>query len=93
MMSEGGNKIKIWDLLGGGKCIYTLSNHQKTIMTLSMDAEGTRLLSGGVDHFVKIYDVKDYSVTHSFSYSESVLSLGLSVRYLMHVLFAETFQG
>ena len=76
-----GNQLKLWDLLSGGKLLCSVSNHQKAITCLSLDSEGSRLISGssnvtshlwptkgGLDHHVKIYSTKDYSVTHSMTY-------------------------
>jgi len=76
--TASGNQLKLWDLLSGGKLLYSVSNHQKAITCLSLDSEGSRLISGGLDHHVKIYSTKDYSVTHSMTYSAPILSLALS---------------
>lgn len=78
LVSAGGNKIKIWDLLGGGKLLYTLSNHQKTITSLCMNGERTRLISGGLDHYIKVYDVTTFNVVQSFTYSAPILSLAMA---------------
>lgn len=77
-ISAGGNKIKVWDALGRNYSMYTFSNHQKTITSLCFDADCKRLLSGSLDRQVKVYDVQDYSVVHSFKYSGPILSIGLS---------------
>ncbi|CAN0395662.1 unnamed protein product, partial [Discosporangium mesarthrocarpum] len=61
-VSGGGNEVKVWDILGGGRLLHTLSNHQKTVTCLCMDATGSRLLSGGMDRHVKIYDMVTYKV-------------------------------
>lgn len=78
-ISAGGNYFKVWDLLSGGRELQTVSNHQKVITSLALNGEGTRLLSAGLDHHVKIYDVKDYSVVASMTYTAPILSLGISV--------------
>jgi hypothetical protein len=31
MTSVGGPVVKIWDLLGGGRLLHTVANHQKTV--------------------------------------------------------------
>jgi U3 small nucleolar RNA-associated protein 15 len=38
--------------------IYRASNHQKTILTLAYDLSTDRLISGGLDHMLKIYDMR-----------------------------------
>ena len=78
--SAGGNFVRIWDVIGGGRMLQSISNHQKTITGLCFDANRTRLLSCSLDQHVKIYNVQDYKVTHSVKYPAPVLCIGLSVR-------------
>lgn len=80
MVSAGGNCLKVWDLLSGGKLLHTLSNHQKTIMDVCLDGTRSRMLSAGLDGFVKIYDLNEFNVTHSIKYSAPVLSVACAVR-------------
>ena len=47
---------------------------------LCFDGAYERILSGGLDRQVKVYDVRDYSVVHSFKNPSPVLAIGLSVR-------------
>lgn len=77
MAAAGDNFITVWDLVAGAR-FRKFSNHQKTITSLAMDGEGTRLLSGSLDHHVKFYDISDYSVTHSFKHASPVMSVGVS---------------
>eukprot|EP01134_Creolimax_fragrantissima_P004839 CFRG4839T1 len=77
-VSCGGNNIKVWDLLMGGRLVHSFSNHQKTVTSLGFDGSSNRLLSGSLDHHVKIYDVKNYKVVHSIKYSAPVMSLAMS---------------
>jgi len=76
--SAGGNYIKVWDILGGGRVLHQFSNHQKTITCLAMDGQHTRLLSGSLDRHVKVYDMQDCSVVANLDYPSPILSLGLS---------------
>lgn len=46
---SGGNVIKVWDALAGGKLITTLCNHHKTVTTLSFCKNYQRLISGSID--------------------------------------------
>ena len=50
-ISAGGNFIKVWNLLCGGKLMAGFSNHQKTITSLGFDGTCQRLLSGGLDRY------------------------------------------
>jgi U3 small nucleolar RNA-associated protein 15 len=78
-ISAGGNEMIVWDLLSGGRKLHTVSNHQKTITCLAHDTAYTRILTGSLDHHVKVYDVGNYNVMHSIKYTNPILSLALSV--------------
>ncbi|CAM9281559.1 unnamed protein product [Scytosiphon promiscuus] len=69
-VSAGGNEVKVWDLLGGGgqgRLLHTLANHQKTVTCLALDGTGSRLLTGGLDRHVKIYNLENFKVGTSLS--------------------------
>ncbi|TPX33252.1 hypothetical protein SmJEL517_g03845 [Synchytrium microbalum] len=76
--SAGGDKIKIWDIMSGGRPVQTISNSQKAVTCLTFDGTSTRLLSGSLDHHVKVYNLQDYKVVHSIKYPAPILSIGLS---------------
>ncbi|KAI8807889.1 WD40-repeat-containing domain protein [Cladochytrium replicatum] len=76
--SAGSNNIKIWDINAGGRLIQTLSNNQKTVTTLSLNVAGTRLLSGSLDHHLKVYSLHDYKVVHSAKYPAPILCAEMS---------------
>ena len=78
-VSVGGNYMKIWDILAGGRTLHTISNHQKTITSAIFDNSCTKILTGSLDHHVKIYDIQNFNVEHSLKYESPILSLGLSV--------------
>ena len=78
IVSASLNSIHVWDVLGGGKRLLSTSNHRKTITDLTVDATGSRLLSASLDQMVKVYDVADYSVTHTLKYDSGLLSVALS---------------
>ncbi|QRW01703.1 U3 small nucleolar RNA-associated protein 15 [Ceratobasidium sp. AG-Ba] len=73
-----GNILRVWDLIAGGRCVRALSNHQKTITSLAFDGNASRLLTGGLDHMVKVYDVSTYRVVHTMRYPAPILSLAVS---------------
>ncbi|KAH3743540.1 u3 small nucleolar RNA-associated protein 15 [Pelomyxa schiedti] len=77
--SAGGTSVKIWDLLNGGSQQRTLSgNHLKTITSLGISSDSSRLFSGGLDEHIKVYNVSSWTVAHTFSYPSPILSLGFS---------------
>ena len=47
----GGNTIKVWDILQGGKHLATVSHHHKTITCMCFNHDCTRLMSGSLDRY------------------------------------------
>lgn len=78
LVSASGPIIRTWDLVAGGRCLRALSNHQKTITSLTLSSDSRRLLTGSLDHLVKVYDTETYKVVHSMRYPAPILCLGLS---------------
>jgi U3 small nucleolar RNA-associated protein 15 len=78
LVSAGANYLRVWDLLAGGRVIAEVANHQKTITALALDATGTRMLSGGADRLVKVYDVESYRVLHTLPHHAAVLALAMA---------------
>ncbi|EPQ26377.1 uncharacterized protein PFL1_06025 [Pseudozyma flocculosa PF-1] len=90
-LSAGGPQMKVWDLMMGGRCMASISNHQKTITSLALSVHsgadttatgglgGMRVLSAGLDQLVKVYNpADDWKVTHTMRYPAAVLSLAVS---------------
>ncbi|KAF8591533.1 Trp-Asp repeat-containing protein [Ramaria rubella] len=77
-LSSAGPILRVWDLVAGGRCLRALSNHQKTVTALAFDSSASRLLTGGLDQMVKVYDVSSYKVVHTMRYPASVLCLAVS---------------
>jgi U3 small nucleolar RNA-associated protein 15 len=48
-ISCGGNVIKVWDVLKGGKLMRTLVNHHKTVTSMAFSHNHKYLLSAGLD--------------------------------------------
>eukprot|EP00794_Sanderia_malayensis_P009625 gene9625-10610_t len=77
-ISSGSNRIKVWDVFAGGKLLFNVSNHSKSITAMCFDGSYTRLLSGSIDRHVKVYDTQDFSVVSSLDYPSAILSIGIS---------------
>lgn len=79
VLSSAGPILRVWDIVAGGRCLRAMSNHQKTVTSLAFDGKAGRLLTGGLDHMVKVYDVSTYQVVHTMRYSAPILCLAMSV--------------
>lgn len=77
-ISSGGNYIKIWDSLTGGKLLANISQHHKTVTCVRLASDNKRLLSASLDRHVKVYDLANFEVVHTFDFPNSILSLGVS---------------
>ncbi|XP_030379496.1 U3 small nucleolar RNA-associated protein 15 homolog [Scaptodrosophila lebanonensis] len=78
IITAGGTQVKVWDMLNGCRLLTQMSQHHKTVTCLRLGSDGRRLLSGGLDRHVKIYDVSTYKTVHTLTYSNAVVSLGVA---------------
>lgn len=87
VISAGGPVIRIWDLLGSGKCVRAMLNHQKTVTCLEwgdgrpFEAQPgkKRLLSAGLDGLIKSYDLEDnYRVGKTMRVGAGILGLAMA---------------
>lgn len=85
--TAGGNSVKLWDLLGGGKLLFSMESHNKTVTSICMGGIGgdtgdeskqNRILSVGLDGYMKVFDYATMRVTHSMRYPAPLLSVGFS---------------
>lgn len=70
-------------MLAGGRLLSKISQHHKTITCLRLASGGKRLLSGSLDRHVKVYDMSTFEVIRTFDYSSPILSLGISVSFIV----------
>ncbi|XP_073828063.1 U3 small nucleolar RNA-associated protein 15 homolog [Musca autumnalis] len=77
-ISAGGTEVRVWDAFAGCRLLTKLSQHHKTVSCLRLGSNGKRILSGGLDRHVKIYDVSTYQTVHTLDFPNAVLSLGVA---------------
>lgn len=78
VVSAGGINLRIWDIASGGRLLCQMSNHRKTISSISLCTDNRRLLSASLDRHVKVYDLVDYRVVHTMVYPAPIVKLGIS---------------
>lgn len=76
LVAGAGEKIGVLDLTAR-RAREVLRNHQKTVTCLSLASKGTRVVSGGLDGHVKVFDTSDWKVVAGFKYPSPVLSVGI----------------
>ncbi|XP_020212265.1 protein SLOW WALKER 1 [Cajanus cajan] len=85
--TAGGNSVKLWDLIGGGKLVYSMESHNKTVTSICVGRVGRdfgeesnqfRIMSVGLDGYLKVFDYGALKVTHSMRFPAPLLSVGYS---------------
>ena len=64
---------------GTERPVKEIWNHQKEVTALCGNADGSRVLAGGLDGHIKIYDVSTWKVVHGVKYPAAILTVSLSV--------------
>lgn len=77
-VTAGGNDIKFWDAVSGGRHLSNISQHTKTVTCLDMSSDGRHLISGSLDRHVKFFNTANYQMIHNLNYTNSILSVGVS---------------
>jgi U3 small nucleolar RNA-associated protein 15 len=77
-ISAGGNDIKVWDIVSGGRQLTNISQHTKTVTSLAVTSDGRHLISGSLDRKVKFFNTTNYQMINNIDYTNSILSLGIS---------------
>ena len=87
LVTAGGNEVKIWDLVKS-KLLTTFSPHNKTITSLGLANQKTRLVTTSLDHQMKFHDLGTFRPVHSVSFPTAILSGGVAVSIVnMNLLF------
>jgi len=78
-LTGGGSGVKVWDMTAGRECpVKEMWNHQKEVTALCANKDHSRVLAGGLDGLVKIYDTSNWKVVHGVKYPAAILSMSLS---------------
>jgi U3 small nucleolar RNA-associated protein 15 len=76
VIASAENHISVLDLIAG-KPLQLLKNHQKTVTSLCLASNGTRLVSGGLDGHVKVFETAGWNVVAGSKYPSPVLSVSV----------------
>ena len=74
ILAAADDQISILDLVAA-KPLTLLKNHQKTVTSLSLASNNTRLVSGGLDGHLKVFETTGWNVVSGSKYPSPILSL------------------
>lgn len=76
LLAASGSAISVLDLVAA-KPLTLITNHQKTVTSLSLACHGTRVVSGGLDGHVKVFETSGWNVVAGHKYPSPILSLAV----------------
>ena len=76
IVAAADNLISVLDLVAA-RPIQLLRNHQKTVTSLCLASNSTRLVSGGLDGHVKIFETTGWNVIAGSKYPSPILCLNV----------------
>lgn len=76
LLASAGNTVAVLDLVAA-RPLQLLKNHQKSVTSLALASHGTRVLTGGLDGHVKVFETKSWSVVAGIKYQSPILSLAV----------------
>ncbi|MCJ1273921.1 hypothetical protein MMC21_001714 [Puttea exsequens] len=74
ILAAADNQISVLDLVAA-RPLQLLKNHQKTVTSLCMASNNTRLVSGGLDGHLKVFETTAWNVVAGSKYPSPILSL------------------
>lgn len=76
ILASAEHNIAVLDVVAG-KPLHLINNHQKTVTALTLASNGSRLVSGGLDGHVKVFETTGWNVVYGHKYPSPILSLAV----------------
>lgn len=76
VLAAADNQISVFDLVAA-KPSNMLKNHQKTVTSLCLASNDTRLVSGGLDGHLKVFETTAWNVVYGSKYTSPILGLSI----------------
>ena len=74
VLAAADNQISVLDLIAA-RPLQLLKNHQKTVTSLHLASNNTRLVSGGLDGHLKMFETTGWNVVAGSKYPSPILTL------------------
>jgi U3 small nucleolar RNA-associated protein 15 len=76
ILAAAENQIAVLDVVAG-RPLHMIKNHQKTVTSLALASKGERLVSGGLDGHMKVFETTGWNVVANSKYPSPILSLAV----------------
>ncbi|KAI4133136.1 MAG: hypothetical protein LQ338_000401 [Usnochroma carphineum] len=76
VLAAADNQIAVLDLVAA-RPVRLIQNHQKTVTSLCLASNNTRLVSGGLDGHLKVFETSAWNVVYGSKYPSPILSLAI----------------
>ncbi|CAH0053141.1 unnamed protein product [Clonostachys solani] len=76
VLAAAENSVSVLDLVAA-RPLHMITNHQKTVTSLSLASGGRRLVTGGLEGHVKVFETTGWNVVFSTKYQSPVLSVNV----------------
>lgn len=74
VIAAADNQVAVLDIVAG-KPIAMIKNHQKTVTSLCLASHASRLVTGGLDGHMKVFETTGWNVVAGSKYAAPILSL------------------
>ncbi|KAL9114666.1 MAG: hypothetical protein Q9227_001344 [Pyrenula ochraceoflavens] len=76
VLASASNQIAVLDLLAA-KPLHLIANHQKTVTSLCLANDSSRLVSGALDGHMKVFETNAWNIVAGSKYPSPILSLSI----------------
>lgn len=76
VLAAADNQIAVLDLIAA-RPVHLIQNHQKTVTSLCLASSNARLVSGGLDGHLKVFETSAWNVVYGSKYPSPILSLAV----------------
>ncbi len=76
ILAAADNQIVVLDLVAA-RPVRLIQNHQKAVTSLCLASSSTRLVSGGLDGHLKVFETSAWNVVYGSKYPSPILSLAV----------------
>ncbi|XWW93829.1 hypothetical protein V2A60_001766 [Cordyceps javanica] len=74
VLAAAGPCVSVLDLVAA-RPLHMISNHQKTVTSLSLASGGRRVVTGGLEGHVKVFETTGWNVVNSVKYPSPILAV------------------